>query len=81
MDDQTKLQILREGESTTKLGVYCIDEFALSRNENEYWKEILTRTSVRMIFSLYPEVTLHILTTGFYVYVMVWWRYGTTRQR
>ena len=36
MDDQTKLQILREGESTTKLGAYCIDEFALSRNENEY---------------------------------------------
>ena len=81
MDDQTKLQILREGEQTTKLGAYCIDEFALSRNENEYWKEILTRTSVRMIFSLHPEVTLHILTTGFYVYVMVWWRYGTTRQR
>ena len=36
MDDQTKLQILREGEKTTKLGAYCIDEFALSRNENEY---------------------------------------------
>ena len=74
INDQTMLQILREGANKTschKLRPFCRIFFA---KEGKYWKENLRETS-RMIFSLYNSVTLSILTTSFYNYLIVWWHH------